>query len=71
MRGPKFGTPGWRKRMHVHRHNGFTGSVRMMEAMLRNIQQAPSTTGEAKKLAQILEGHIPALLSALKTRIDP
>lgn len=68
----KHGTAGWDKRQRVHRHNGFTGSAKMMQAQLNAIIRADSTSERTKYLARIiLEDYLELLLESLKERIDP
>lgn len=67
----KHGTAGWDKRQRVHRHNGFSGSARMMEVQLWAIIEANSTSRETKTIANNILKLIPELKLALKTRIDP
>jgi hypothetical protein len=70
-RGPKNGSAGWTKRMHVHRHNGFSGCARMMQMQLQNIATADSTTGTTKQIATEMLKYVELLQQSLKTRIDP
>lgn len=63
-------TQAWHDRQRRHRHNGFSGSARMMEMQLQNMIETNSTSIETKCIAQTMLNCIPALKAALKTRID-
>jgi len=59
------------KRQHIWKHNGLSGSVRMMEMNCNAIITASSTTPEAKDTAQRIKNLAQLLRNQLSTRIDP
>lgn len=63
-------TPGFEKRLRVHRHNGFQGSCAMAQSFLSNVMISESTTFEAKKQASRLTIGMRELREMLKERID-
>jgi predicted outer membrane protein len=57
---------------HVWRHNSFMGMAKMMQVQASNIARAPSTSREAKKLAEDIMIRAQELDKALRAeRIDP
>ena len=58
-------------RRRIWRHNSFLGHAKMMEANLRNIAEADSTSSEAKRIARLMLLQVALLAPALKERIDP
>lgn len=65
------GSKGWHKRQRIHRHNSFTGHVKMMQVQLRSIIDADSTSDRAKQVAERMWLLSRALGDAIKERIDP
>lgn len=61
----------WDKRMYIHRHNGFFGSVKMAERNLIVIINSPSVNSEAKEIAWEIFCALKPLYEKLKDRIDP
>jgi hypothetical protein len=59
------------KRMHVWRHNGLGGSVRMALVQMRKLQQSASTSPEAKRLASKIDGLLVVLQGEMRHRVDP
>lgn len=62
-------TPEQRRR--IWRHNAFSGHAAMMEANLKSIASADSTSAEAKRIARLMLLQVDLLKPALKERIDP
>lgn len=58
-------------RNHVHRHNGYSGNVGMMNAHCYNMAKAESLTPEAKALVSQIQQLAWQLAGELKNRVDP
>lgn len=61
----------WHDRQRRHRHNGFSGSARMMEMQLQAMLDSDSTSKKTKQIAAQMKLFISSLKESLKTRIDP
>lgn len=60
----------WNKRQYIWQHNGLRGSAVLVQKVLQNIADGPSTTPQAKQLANAMLLNIYPLQDALKTRVD-
>ncbi len=58
------------KKQRVWAHNGLSGTVAMAQANMRRIQDAETTTPNAKQLAAKIERDLKVLRSFLKVRVD-
>ncbi len=61
-------TPAWHARQARWRHNGFSGSARMMQMQALAICQSSTATDAAKALADEIYIKASRLLTELKTR---
>lgn len=60
-----------RARLLRHRHNGLTGYLSMAERAMVAIGESPTTTPEAKKLADEIYGKCIVLRTYIKERVEP
>lgn len=60
----------WHDRQRRHRHNSFTGFVRMMQMQCNTMLNANSVTPEARKLIAIIANTASALDIEIRKRID-
>lgn len=60
----------WRDRQDRHRHNGFSGSARMMEMQLQAMLDFHTTTEQTKFFARQILEKVYLLKLSLKTRKD-
>lgn len=63
-------TKAWHDRQRRHRHNGFSGSVKMMQMQLQGIIESDSTSAATKYIAGQMLKTSYLLAEGLKTRID-
>ena len=61
----------WARRQKIWRHNGLIGGCCMARAIVRGVQEAETTTDEAKSLAEDIERMLERLLMLLETRKEP
>jgi hypothetical protein len=63
-------TKAWYARQRRHRHNGFSGSARMMEMQLQAMLDSDSTSERTKFYARTILDYVGPLKTSLKQRID-
>lgn len=59
----------WHDRQERWRHTGFLGFAAMMKSQARAIQEARTTTPDAKHMASLIESLATQLSTALKERL--
>lgn len=62
---------GRERRLRAFKHNSFVGHARMMQMQAQNISASPTTTKEAKEIADEIAILASSLARKLATRVDP